>query len=452
MDFKFEKTSPVVGELTITFDKADYQERVDKALKDYRKKASMPGFRPGQVPMSLLKKRFGDQVTAEEVQKLLSEKLYGYIREEKIDMLGEPLASEKQPAIDFEAEQLVFMFDIAIAPQMDAKLSDSDKITWYNIKVDDEMVDRQVQAYAQRGGHYDKVDAWQDGDMTKGLIAELDEQGNTKEGGIQVEDAVMLPGYFKDEDEKKKFEGVGVNTVITFNPAKAYANSDVELSSLLKIGKEEAANVRGDFSYQVNEITRYVPSEINQELFDNVFGKDNVKSEDEFRAAIKKQLEDQFAMDSQYRFMVDVREYLSKRVGDVEWPDELLKRIMRANNPDKEEDYVESNYEGSIKELQWHLMKEQLADQTGIKVEQDDVLEIAKKQTRMQFAQYGMNNVPDELITNYANEMLKKKDQVDGLVARCVEEKLGEALKNVVKLSKKSVTLEQFNKLYEQKD
>lgn len=451
MNVQFDKTSPVVGELTITFDKADYQDRVDKALKDYRRKASMPGFRPGQVPMSLLKKRFGDQITAEEVQKLLSEKLYGYIREEKIDMLGDPLASEKQPEIDFNADQLTFIFDIALAPQMDAKLSDADKITWYNIKVDDEMIDRQVKAYAQRGGNYIKVNEWQEGDMTKGLIAELDEQGNTKEGGIQVEDAVILPGYFKDADEKKKFEGVQVNTVITFNPAKAYAESDIELSSLLKITKEEAANVRGDFSYQVNEITRYVPAELNQELFDSVLGKDAVKSEDEFRAAVKKQLENQFAIDSQYRFMVDVRKYLEDRIGLLEWPDALLKRIMRANNPDKEDDYVEKNYEGSIKELQWHLIKEQLADQTGIKVEQADVLESAKKQTRMQFAQYGMANVPDELVTNYANEMLKKREQVDGLVARCVEEKLGEALKSVVKLSKKSVTLEQFNKLYEEK-
>lgn len=449
MNIQFTKTSNVAAELTISFEKADYQERVDKALKDYRKKAAIPGFRPGQVPMSLMKKRFGGEITAEEVQKLLSEKLYGYLREEKIDMLGDPLASEKQQAIDFEAEKLDFIFDIALAPQFDAKLTDADKVPFYTIKVTDEMVDGQVKAYAQRGGHYDKVDSFQDGDMTKGHIAELDKKGNVKEGGIQKEDAVILPGYFKNDDEKKKFEGIGVNTVITFNPAKAYDNSAIELSSLLGITKEEAENVRGDFSYQITEITRYVPSELNQELFDNVFGEGKIKSEEEFRAAVKKQLEDQFAEDAQLRFMIDVRQYLEKRIGDLEWPDELLKRIMRANNPDKGEEYVEQNYAGSIKELEWHLIKEQLADQTGIKVEQDDVLETAKRQTRMQFAQYGMGNVPDEIITNYATEQLKKKEQVEGLVARCVEEKLGTALKDVVKLTKKSVTLEQFNKLFE---
>jgi len=451
MNIQFDKTSGVAAELTITFEKADYQENVEKALKNYRKKAALPGFRPGQVPMSLMKKRFGGEITAEEVQKLLSEKLYGYLRENKIDMLGDPLASEKQQPVDFEAEQLNFIFDIALAPQFDAKLTDADKIPYYSIKVTDEMVDGQVKAYAQRGGHYDKVESYQEGDMTKGHIAELDADGNIKEGGIQKEDAVILPNYFKNDDQKKKFEGISVNTVITINPAAAYENSAIELSSLLGITKEEAENVKGDFSYQITEITRYVPAELTQELFDQVFGEGKVKGEEEFRAAIKKQLEDQFAEDAQLRFMIDVRKYLEKRIGDLEWPDALLKRIMRANNPDKGEEYVEQNYAGSIKELEWHLIKEQLADQTGIKVEQDDVLETAKRQTRMQFAQYGMGNVPDEIITNYANEQLKKKEQVEGLVARCVEEKLGVALKEVVKLTKKSVTLEEFNKLFQEK-
>lgn len=451
MNIQFDKTSGVAAELTITFEKADYQENVEKALKNYRKKAALPGFRPGQVPMSLMKKRFGGEITAEEVQKLLSEKLYGYLRENKIDMLGDPLASEKQQPVDFEAEQLNFIFDIALAPQFDAKLTDADKIPYYSIKVTDEMVDGQVKAYAQRGGHYDKVESYQEGDMTKGHIAELDADGNIKEGGIQKEDAVILPNYFKNDDQKKKFQGISVNTVITINPAAAYENSTIELSSLLGITKEEAENVKGDFSYQITEITRYMPAELTQELFDQVFGEGKVKGEEEFRAAIKKQLEDQFAEDAQLRFMIDVRKYLEKRIGDLEWPDALLKRIMRANNPDKGEEYVEQNYAGSIKELEWHLIKEQLADQTGIKVEQDDVLETAKRQTRMQFAQYGMGNVPDEIITNYANEQLKKKEQIEGLVARCVEEKLGVALKEVVKLTKKSVTLEEFNKLFQEK-
>ena len=449
MNIQFNKTSNVAAELTLSLEKADYQERVEKALKDYRKKASLPGFRPGQVPMSLMKKRFGNEITAEEVQKVLSEKLYGYLREEKVDMLGEPLASEKQQPIDFEAEQLDFIFEIALAPQFDAKLTDKDKVPFYHIDVTDEMVDGQVKAYTQRGGHYEKVETYQDGDMTKGHIAELDENGNIREGGIQKEDAVILPNYFKADDQKKKFEGIGVNTVITFNPSDAYEGSAIELSTLLGITKEEAANVHANFSYQINEITRYVPAELTQEFFDTVFGEGVVKSEEEFRARVSEQLKAQFEGDSQYRFLIDVRKYLEERIGELEWPDELLKRIMRANNPDKGDDYVEQNYAGSVKELEWHLIKEQLADQTGIKVEQDDVLETAKEQTRAQFAQYGMTNIPDDVITNYANEQLKKREQLDNLVARTVERKLGTALREVVKLDEKNISFSDFQKLFE---
>lgn len=451
MNIQFDKTSNVSAELTISFEKADYQERVDKALKDYRKKAALPGFRPGQVPLSLMKKRFGGEITAEEVQKLLSEKLYGYLRENKVNMLGEPLASEKQPAIDFEAEQQDFIFDIALAPEFDAKLTSKDKVPYYTIEITDEMIDGQVKAYAQRAGHYDKVESYQPGDMTKGHIAELDEDGNIKEGGIVKEDAVMLPDYFKNNDQKKKFEGISVNTVITFNPSEAYDGSSIEVSSLLGISKEEAENVKGNFSYQVNEITRYVAAEIDQALFDQTFGEGSVKSEEEFRARIKEQLQQQFAQDSEFRFLIDVRQHLEKRIGDLEWPDALLKRIMRTNNPDKEENFVEENYAGSVKELEWHLIKEQLADQTGIKVEQSDVLETAKEQTRAQFAQYGMANVPDEVIERYANEQLQKEQHLDDLVARTVERKLRVALKDVVKLQEKTISIEEFNKLFEKK-
>lgn len=451
MNIQFVNTSEVTAELTLTLEKADYQENVDKALKKYRMKAALPGFRPGQVPMSIMKKRFGTDITVEEVQKMVSEKLYGYLREQKVDMLGEPLASEKQKSLDFDAEQLEFIFDIALAPQFDAKLSGKDKIPYYTIDVTDEMVDGQVNAYRQRGGSYQKVDTWQKGDMTKGHLAELDEDGNIKEGGIQKEDAVMLPEYFKSEKQMQKFDGLQVNTVITFNPSEAYEGSTVEISSLLGISKEEAENVKSNFSYQVNEITRYVPAEISQELFDNVFGEGNVTSEADFRERVKQQLQEEFVRDQEFRFLLDVREYLEKRIGELTWPEAELKRIMRANNPDKGEEYVEQNFAGSIRELEWHLIKEQLADQTGIKVEQDDVLETAKEQVRAQFAQYGMGNVPDEVITKYAQEQIQKREQAETYVARTVERKLGAALKDVVKLDQKTISLADFNKLFEKK-
>jgi len=263
------------------------------------------------------------------------------------------------------------------------------------------------------------------------------------------EDAVILPNYFKDEDQKALFTGVKVNDIITINPSKAYAKSEVEISSLLGIEKEAAAKMTSDFTYQITEITRYTPAELNQELFDNVLGKDAVKNEKEFRAAIKAQVEQQYAEDAAFRFMIDVRQYLEKRIGKVEWPDELLHRIMKMNNPDKDEKYFEDNYAPSLKELEWHLIKEQLSDQLGIKVEHEDVLETAKMQTRMQFAQYGLGNAPEDLVAKYAQEMLNKKEQAERIVAQCVEQKIGAALKDVVKLTPKEITMDEFNKLFQ---
>lgn len=450
MDIKFDKTGNVTAELTITIVKADYEERVNAALKDFRKKASMPGFRPGQAPMGMLKKRFGTEITAEQVNKLLGEQLYGYIRDNNINILGEPLPNEeKQQDIDFNTmDSFSFVFDVAMAPEFDAKLTAKDKVDYYNITVDDAMVDQQIQMYTSRAGEYKKVDEYQPKDMVKGLLSELDAEGNPLEGGVQVEGAVMLPDYMKNEDEKAKFAGAKTNDVITFSPFAAYEGNEAELSSLLKIQKEEVASKTGNFTFQISEITRYEAAALTQALFDQVMGEGVCKNEEEFRAKVQEQLSAQFEADSEFRFMVDLRQYLTGRIGEVEFPDAMLKRVMRLNNPDKDEKYVEDNYEGSIKELTWHLIKEQLADQFEVKINQDDVLETAKQVTKIQFAQYGMTNVPEEVLTNYANEMLKNKQQAEGLVTRAVENKIAAAAKGLVKLNEKKVTLDEFNKLF----
>ena len=454
MNISFENVDKVSALLTMKIEKSDYAEKVEKALKDFRKKANLPGFRPGQVPMGLLKKRFGTEILADEINKILSQELYKYIREQKVNILGEPMANEeKTPAIDFATqEEFTFAFDIALAPEFDAKLSAKDKLNYYTINVDEAMVDQQIQAYCQRGGQYQKVDSYQDNDMVKGLLAQLDKKGNTLEGGIQVENAVMLPNYMKNDDEKAKFEGAKVNDVIVLNPSKAYNGSDVELASLLKISKEEAANVKSDFSFQVTEITRFEPAALDKALFDQVLGEGVVKNEKEFRAHIAEDMKKSFVADSDYKFLQDLRAYLVGRIGELEYPEALLKRIMKQNNADKDDAYIEENFKASLDELTWHLIKEQLSDQFELKVEQADVLETAKAATRMQFAQYGMTNLPDDVLTNYANEMLKNKQQAEGLVARAVENKIVAKAKETVKLTEKAVSLEEFNKLFEKEN
>ena len=443
MNIQFEAPDKVNGLMTITMETADYQPEVEKTLKDYRKRAQIPGFRPGQAPMGMIKRQFGTSVKVDVVNKLLGEKLYGYVQDNKIHMLGEPLPSEQQAQLDFESDQpLVFKFDIAVAPEFEAKLSGKDKVPFYNITVDDKLIDQQVEMYQSRAGHYDKAETFdpEQRDMLKGDLREVN-------GTIEVADAVLMPQYMKVEDQKKLFEGAKLGDIITWNPRKAYPESDVEVSSLLKIQKDEVKNHEGDFTFQITEISRFVKAEIGKELFDQTFGEGTVKDEKEFRQKIADQISQQFKADSDYKFLLDVREHMEKKVGKLEFPEAILKRVMLQNNKDKGADFVEKNFEASIKELAWHLIKEQLVSAQGIKIEDADLKETAKEAARAQFAQYGMSNVPDEYLENYAQEMLKKRETVDGLVDRAVDVKLTAALKSVVKLDEKEISLEDFQKM-----
>lgn len=448
MNITFENPDKVNGLLTITIEKEDYQEAVDKTLKNYRKKAQVPGFRPGMVPMGMIKKQYGTAVKVDEVNRLLGDKLMAYIRDNKIQMLGEPLPSDKQEPQDLEKDgPLTFIFDIAVAPEFKAELSDKDKIAYYSIKVDDKLVDEQVKMYAQQAGEFVKGDVFEGNDTLTGDLRQLDEQGNTLEGGITVDSAMVMPAYIKEESQKTLFDGCKAGDIITFNPKKAYPDNDAEVAALLKMQKDDVKELTSDFSFQVTEIRHYQPAEVNQQLFDRVFGEGSCADEQAFRQKISEQLQAQLVQNSDYKFMLDVRAYMEKKVGKLEFPEALLKRVMLNNNKDKGEDFVEKNFEGSLKELAWHLIKEQLVTANEIKIEDADLKAIAKEAVRQQFAQYGMSNVPDDVLEQYADEQLKKREQVEGFVDRAIDVKLSEKLKTVVKLDEKNVTLEEFNKL-----
>ena len=448
MNITFENPDKVSGVLTFVIEEADYQEDVNAQLKKYRKQANIPGFRPGQAPMGMIKRQVGAQVKVDVINKLVGEKLYDYVKENKINMLGEPMPHLGEEPVDLDAPApYTLKFDIAVAPEFKAELSKDDKIAYYNIAVDDKLVDQQIEAFASRAGSYKKVDEYQDNDMLKGDLRELNEDGSTKEGGITVSEASMLPSYITVEEQKALFNGAKVGDIITFNPKKAYPTSNVEISSLLKISKEEAENVTADFSFQVTEISRYTKHAIDKELFDMVYGDGNVKDEADFRAKVVAGIQDQMNQNADFRLLQDVRTYVENKIGEVKYADELMKRIMLANNKDKGAEYVDKNYEASIKELTWSLAKNQIVEALGIKIEDADVKAAAIDMTRMQFAQYGMNSVPEEYLTQYAEEMLKKPEQVDTFINIAVDRKLMVALKDVVTLEIKEISFEDFQKL-----
>jgi len=450
MNIKFESADKINGVMTITIEQADYQEAVEKKLKDYRKKAQVPGFRPGMVPMGLVKKQYGTAVKADEVNRILGEKLYEYVRENKIQMLGEPMPAEGQKPQDLAGDgPFEFVFDIAVAPEFKAELTNKDKIDFYTIKVDDKLIDDHVQMYASQGGEFVEAQEWSGNDTLKGDLRQLDAKGNTLEGGITTEGGMIMPSYMKGEDEKKKFDGAKLGDIITFSPKKAYPDNDAEVAALLKVEKDQVKDLDCEFSFQITEIRHFQPAAVDAKLFERVFG-EGVKDEADFRQRIADTLKAQLVANSDYKFLQDVRKYIEKKVGDLQFPEALLKRIMLQNNQDKGEEFVEKNFAASIAELKWHLIKEQLVAAAQIKVEEDDLKAVAKEAIRAQFAQYGMSNVPDDVLDNYAAEQLKKRENVDNFVDRAVDVKLTAALKGIVKLNEKEVTLDAFNKMMQE--
>lgn len=450
MKVTLEKPTAQRGLITVNIEQADYAPQVEKAIKDYRKKAQMPGFRPGMVPMGLIKKRIGPSVKAEEVDKAVTKALFDYIREEKLAVLGQPLPDETQEPQRIETQDdFVFRFDVALEPEFNGKLTARDKIPYYDITVDDARVDEQVRGFQQRAMRPVEANEYEDGDVLRGNICELDENNAPKEGGVAADEVSLMPKYFKADEQKAYFEGAKKGGAVIFNPSKANEGNEAEMGAILKMPKEEAVKHTGDFMFTITDISRMAPHEVNQELFDQIYGKDAVKGEEEFRARIKEELTQQFAADSDYRLLIDVRGHLEKRVGKLPFDEDLLRRILKASNDEKEAEKIDAEFEKSLAELQWHLMRQKLIEQTGVKVEAQELQATAQKAARFQFAQYGMSNIPDEYLAQYAEKMLQDENQRRSLIERAIDTKLSAALKNVVKLEHKQVSLDEFNKLFE---
>lgn len=447
MKVSFDCPDKINGLLTVTIEEDDFKNDVEKELKNYRKRANVPGFRPGMVPMGLIRRQYGNAVKMDVVNNKLSEEVNKYIQDNKINMLGMPLGSEKQTPVDLEKDApYTFMFDIAVAPEFDIELSDKDAIDYYDITVDDKLVDQQVDGFASRFGAYQKAEEYKEGDVLKGDLRELDAEGNTKEGGVEVEGATVMPQYLKDDDQKKLFEGAKAGDIITFNPYKAYAGG-AEVATLLKVEREKKDDYQGDFSYQITEVQHFEKHAVDQELFDQVFGKDEVKDEKSFREKIAEGVKQQLATDEDFRFLQDLRKYAEEKVGQLTYPEALLKRVLKENNKDKDDEFINKNYEASLKDLTWSLIKNKLAEKAEVKVNDDDVKNVAREIARAQFAQYGMQNVGEEYVNNYAEELLKQRDTVNQFAERAVDEKLVAAIKPVVKLNHKGISLEDFNKM-----
>jgi trigger factor len=436
--------------LSIKLEKNDYEEKVSKVLKDYQKKAKIDGFRPGKVPFGLVNKMYRRQILIEEVNKLLSESISKYMVDEKLKILGEPLPHEDdKKTIDWDNDSdFEFKLDLGLAPEVDIKVTPKDKLPFYTIKVDDELLNKYIENYTTRFGENVKVDISEDKDLIKAEFKQLDAEGNLKENGVGVDETSFLIDMIKDDAIKKQFIGVKQGDVVVADIKKAFPN-DTEISSMLKIKKELVPGLEGNFRITVKEVNRFHKAELNQAFFDKVFGEGAVKSESEFREKMTEEASKVLKQDSEYRFKIDAKEALLKKFkGSL--PGEFLKRWLFMINEGKfTKEQIEADYTHFEEDLKWQLIKDQLIAENQLKITEEDLVKSAIEYARVQFSQYGMSNLPDEHLLEFAKRMLEREEDKNKISGRAMEDKIFEFIRNTVKVEETDITTEKFNKLFE---
>ncbi|WP_294140601.1 trigger factor [uncultured Sanguibacteroides sp.] len=435
--------------LKVQLDKDDYATRVNDALKEYQKKAVIDGFRKGKTPFGIIKKMYGKAVLIEEINKLIGEGLTKYIQDNTLNLLGEPLPNEtEEQDLNLNQENFEFTYDIALAPVMNVKLSKREKVPYYTIKIDDEMIDKQIESICKNSGSLEVVDVVEGTEYLKGELIELDENGKPKEGGIHNEDASVSVYHMKDEEARKAFIGTKVGSEVIFNPAKAYPNK-TDFAAMLGLSKEEAEKVESDFCLIISEVKRYIDAEVNQALFDKLYGEGAVKSVEEFRAKVKEDLENQFKGHSEYRFSVDARDKMLKKNEDVVLPEAFLKRWMVATNREMTPESVEKDFDSYREEFKWQLIKTAMVKEYEIKVEDEDMKGMAREIAAAQLQQYGLYGLSNEQLDGFAVRLLEDQKQRANMYERALENKIFATVKEGVKLEEQVVTMDEFGKLFE---
>lgn len=434
--------------LSLEIEKADYAEAVEKELKNARKNIQMPGFRKGMVPAGLVKKMYGQQVTVDEVNKVINNAMYNYIAENKLNVLGEPMVNGEQEPVDFAtAEKFTVKFDIALAPEFELTLDKTVKVPYYTIKVDDKMMEEQIKGLRNQFGTTVSADEATADDVIKGNIAELDENGNIKEGGIEASDATVYPRYMAGEDEKKKFEGAKKLSSVDFNPAAAYNNNQAEIASLLQKKQDEIAGCTANFRFTITEISHRQEAEMNEEFFKQAYGEE-CTTEEAFKAKVSEGIASQLVQNSEYKFSVDAPEALKKQVGALKFPEESLKKWLLAKDENRDAKKLDEDFPRMMEDLTWQLIEEKIVAMKEIKLSDDDIKNEARQMVAMQMAQYGMSNLPEEYLNTYVESIVKDEKQRGQLRDAAMTRKIMAEIKSSVSLTKKEVSIEKFQEMF----
>lgn len=447
MKIDYAKIDDVNGEITVTLEEKDYADKVKKQLKEIGKSHSEPGFRPGHVPAGLIQKKYGNAVKYDVINKEVGNAVFDYIKENNLHVLGNPVPQQDEN-FSIDAADFTLKFKVGIAPEFDTKVNKDLHVPFYTIKVTDEMLDRQDEQFTRRFGKQEPGENVDATALVKGVITELDENGQPKEGGIVVENGIVAPQYFKSEDQKALFMDKKVGDVVKFNPAATCDSHAAEMASMLQIDKNDVDAHKGDFNFDIKEIIVLKPAEHNQEFFDMVFGADKIHNEEEYRKALGEMIAASLQNDSNYRFTIDAQEAIQKAVGSLTLPDEVLKDFLKGQNEHLTDENIDEEYERLRPQLEWELEKEAVAAQLDIKVEEEDLLNTARMMAQSQFAQYGMTNVPADALDRYAQDILKDEKARPQVYNQTVDMKLFNGVRATVTVDEKEVSVEEFNDLF----
>ena len=447
MNVNYEKLDNVNGELTVTLEEKDYADKVTRQLKEIGKKHAEPGFRPGHVPAGLIAKKYGTAVKYDVVNKEVADAVFNYIKENKIQVLGQPVP-ESDNNFDINNKDFTFKFKVGVAPEFDNHVNKDLHVPYYNIIVPDSMVEEQITALRRRFGRQEPGEEMEPDAVVKGTITELNEDGSVKEGGVVVENGIIAPVHFKNEDQKKLFEGKKVGDVVRFNPAATCDANPTEMSSMLNIDKADVDAHKGDFNFEIKEIIVLKPAEMNQEFFDNAVGKDKAHNEEEFRAAVKELIAMNFSNDSNYRFTIDAKEAVQNAVGRLELPEQILKDFLMRQNEAMKAENIDEEFDKLRPQLEWDLIRYNVAEKFGVKVSDEDVLDEARGVVARQLMQYGAAGLNEQIIERYAQEVVKEEKQREMLAQNALNRKVFEVIKENVTLDGKEVSVEDFQKLF----
>ena len=424
-------------ELTIAISAEDYAEKEKKRLSAYRKNADFKGFRKGMVPVSIVKKLYGDQALYEAINSVIGEQLDKFIKDNNLNILGEPLPSESQKENEWKSgNDFEFKFDLGLSPAIDIELGKDDKLTRHKIEVSPKAVADTKAEMLRQYGSLQEGEAAGEEDY---VIADFRQGDKASEGAYVAVSKV-------EGDAKAKFVGAKSGDTFDVNVNEAFVN-ETDRSSMLKVSKDELAALDPVWNVTVVNVKTFVPAEENQETYDKIFGEGVVKTAEEFEAKVTERIQNSYNQESDYKLSQDIQAYLVKKA-DVKLPEAFLKRWLYENNKEKfTMEQVEKDFDAFLKDFRWQLVRESLMKKFDLKIDDKDMLDAAKGFAAYQYAMYGMPNVPEQLLSEAAVELLKDERRHRNLVESVESEKVISAVKEVITISNRKITEEKFRAL-----